>query len=162
MVGRTERPLGNERHVPPEFAGDGMNLCGFKALGQREGRQNRRQTLGHHRFTGAGRTHHDEVVASGGSHFEGPLHVFLSANVGKILFKPALLLVKLLARVDHGGLESLLIVEEHDYIKNGLHAVDFQFVDHGSLPHILLGHNETFEMLRTGPDGDGQCPFHRL
>ena len=45
--------------------------------------------------------------------------------------------------------------EEADDVHEGLHAVDAQVVDDGSLACVLLWHYESVELLGTCTDGDG-------
>ena len=49
-----------------------------------EGRQNRRQARGEHRFSSAGRSVQQEIVAPGGGDLEGPLGTFLALDVAQI------------------------------------------------------------------------------
>ena len=56
----------------------------FKKFGRRERRQDRGKPRGQHRFAGAGRPDHEQVVAAGGGDFERPLGAFLALDVGEI------------------------------------------------------------------------------
>lgn len=51
--------LGDEAAVAPQLTGNAVNLRCLETLGKGEGRQNARQTLGHHGFSTARRTDHN-------------------------------------------------------------------------------------------------------
>ena len=159
VMGRTEGSAGNERRAATQFPGDGMNLGCLQALGQRQGWQDGRQPLGHHRLAAARRTYHDEIVPACCSHFEGTLHILLSLHIRKIKVEIRLLAIELFARIDHSGLKSRLTIEKADDLAQRLYAIDLQFVDHGSFTGILLGDNDAFETQLPCLDGDGQCPL---
>ncbi len=83
MVRRAERPPVGQR---PAFdlAGDGGHHGDFEKLGRRQRRQDRRQPRRQHGFAGAGRPHHQQIVAAGRRDFERPLGAFLALDVGQI------------------------------------------------------------------------------
>ena len=133
-----------------------MYLCRLKTLGKGQRRQNGGQTLGHHTLAGAGRTYHDDVVATGSGYLQGPLHILLSADIREVKIKIVLLLVELLAGVNYTWRELLLPGEKGNDIGEVVDAIDIEFVDDGCLALILLGHYQSFEMLSPGLDSYGE------
>ena len=61
-----------------------MNLGRLQRLFEGERREDGRHALGEHRFAGAGRPDHQNVVASGASDLDGALGGLLSANVFEV------------------------------------------------------------------------------
>ena len=80
---RAERPPVGER-AAFDLTGDRGDHRHFQELGRRQRRQNRGQPRGQHRFAGAGRADHQEVMPAGGGHFERALGAFLALDVGQI------------------------------------------------------------------------------
>ena len=148
--------LGDEAAVAPQLTGNTVNLCCLKTLGKGEGRKNARQTLGHHGFSTARRTYHNQVMATGSGNLEGTLDVLLSANVGKVEVVVTLLLVELATGVDDGGFEGCRAVEEVDDIGEVVHAIDLEIVHDGSFADVLPGHDESCKLFLPGLDGNGK------
>ncbi len=65
-------------------AGDGMDHRYFEGFGRIEFGENARQPFGEHGFPRPRRAGHQQIVAAGGRHFEGPLGAFLALDVGQI------------------------------------------------------------------------------
>ena len=83
MMRRAERPPVGQR-AALDLAGDGRDHRDFKELGRRQRRQDRRQPRRQHRFAGAGRADHEQIVAAGRGDFERALGAFLALDVGEI------------------------------------------------------------------------------
>ena len=162
VVGSAERTLRDERSAPAELSRDAVYLRGLKTLAEREGREDGRQTLCHHGLAAARRPYHYHVVSSCGCHLERALHVLLSTDVGEVELKLVLLLVELAARVDDSGLGTFLSGEEGYDVAYVLHAVYLEIVHHGCLAHVLLGNDQSLELLGTGAYGDGKHSLGRL
>ncbi len=80
---RAERPPVGQR-AAFDLAGDRGDHRDFEEFGRRQRRQDRRQPRRQHRFAGAGRADHEQIVAAGGRDFERALGAFLALDVGEI------------------------------------------------------------------------------
>jgi hypothetical protein len=80
MMRVAERPLAQQPAIA-QPAGDRKDHAQFEGLGRFERRQDARHSRRQHRFAGAGRADHQEVVAAGGGDFEGPLGALLALDV---------------------------------------------------------------------------------
>ncbi len=69
VMRRAERPPVGQR-AAFDLAGDRGDHGHFEKLGRRQRRQDRGQPRRQHRFAGAGRADHQEIVAAGGGDFE--------------------------------------------------------------------------------------------
>jgi hypothetical protein len=67
-----------------DFTGDGCDHRHFEEFCRRERRQDRRQPRRQHGFAGAGRTDHEQIVATGRSDFESALGAFLAFDIGEV------------------------------------------------------------------------------
>ena len=152
----------DEAAVFAKLSGHGMYLGGFEAFAQRQGWQDGGQALGQHGLAAAGRTDEQHVVTSGGGHFEGPLHIFLSFDVGKVEVECVLLCIEFFTGVDNGGCQFLVAVKELDHFPQILHTVDGQVVYDGCFAGVLPGQNHAFEAQFACLDGDGQGTLDRL
>ena len=83
VVRRPKWPPVGER-AAFERAGDGRHHGDFEELGRRQRRQDGRQARRQHGFAGAGRAHHEKIMAAGRGHFERALGAFLPLDVGKV------------------------------------------------------------------------------
>jgi hypothetical protein len=83
MMRRPERPAVGQR-AAFDFAGDRSHHGDFEEFGGRERRQDRGQSRCQHRFAGAWRPDHQEIMAASRRHFERALGAFLSFDVGEI------------------------------------------------------------------------------
>ena len=83
VMGRAERPAA--AHPPAlELAGDRGDHRHFQGLGGLEGRQDAGEAGGEQRLAGAGRTAHQQIVASGGANLERPLGDLLALDLGEV------------------------------------------------------------------------------
>ena len=64
----------------------------------------------------------DRVVSAGRRHFERTFHAFLPFHIAEIEVEVTLLLIKLLAGVDDGRLESVGLGEELQHVGHCFHA----------------------------------------
>ena len=83
MMRRTERPPVGER-AAFDLAGDRSDHRDFEQFGRQQRRQDRGQPRRQHRFAGAGRADHQQVMAAGGGDFERALGALLALDVGEI------------------------------------------------------------------------------
>ena len=83
MMRRAERPPVGQR-AALDLAGDRGDHGDFQQFGRRQRRQNRRQPRRQHRFAGARRPDHEQIVAAGGGDFERALGAFLTLDVGEV------------------------------------------------------------------------------
>ena len=98
-------------------------------------------------------------MASGGCHFEGTLHVFLTFHFGKVEVERTLAGIKLFSGVDYGGFERLFTVEKAHYFAEIVYAIYSKIVYYGSFAGILSGDNHALEAQFACLNGNGQCPF---
>ena len=96
-------------------------------------------------------------MTTGSRHLQRPLHALLTAHVAEIQLVVVLLFVEFLAGVDDRRLIARVAVQELHHVHQRLHAIDLQLVHHRCFPDVLLGYDQSLEMLRPCPDGDGQC-----
>ena len=104
---RAERPLVGER-AAFDLAGDRGDHRDFQQFGGRQRRQDRRQARGQHRFAGAGRPDHQEVMAAGGGDFERALGALLTFDVGKVERQVVELADARLRPVEHLGAAEMI------------------------------------------------------
>ena len=90
------------------------------------------------------------------SHLERTFDIFLSLDIGKIVGEHALRLSKLGAGVDNGGLEADVAIEELHHLREVVHAIDVEAIDHSRLEGIGPRQNETIQLQLTSHDGHGQ------
>ena len=88
MMRRAERPPVGER-AAFDLAGDRGDHRDFEQLGRRQRRQDRRQPRRQHRFAGAGRSDHEQIVAAGRRDFERALGALLALDVGEVEHGPS-------------------------------------------------------------------------
>ena len=73
-----------------------------------------------------------------------------------------LILIKLLASINNGRLESLFVTHKLYNIKQAVHTIDFEVIDHGRLTGVLHWHNQSLEVLCPGSNGNRQCSLDGL
>ncbi len=78
---RTGRTKGTSFAKQPA---DTMNLCGFDGLFHGEGRHDRCNAFGQHRFSTSRRTEEKEAVVPGNRHLNRPPDMVLAFDLGKI------------------------------------------------------------------------------
>ncbi len=84
VVRRAERPAVGQR-AALDFAGDRGDHRDLEELGRCERREDRRQPRRQHRFAGARRADHQQIVAAGRRDFERALGAFLALDVGEVV-----------------------------------------------------------------------------
>ena len=84
MVRRTERTLDNQRFTVGQHPGNGMKHRRLNRLGERQRRQNRRQTLGKHTLAGAGRTDQKHIMLTHSRKLKCTFCQTLSFDIGII------------------------------------------------------------------------------
>ena len=78
-----ERPPRGQPAVA-DCAGDGSDHRHLQQFRRRQRRQDRRQPRRQHRFAGAGRTHHQQMMSAGGCDLERAFCAFLALDVAQI------------------------------------------------------------------------------
>ena len=154
VVRRAERPPVGQRPAL-DLAGDRGDHGDFQKLGRRQWRQDRRQPRRQHRFAGAGRADHQQIVAAGGGDFERPFGAFLAFDFGKVERRAVHFEDFRLRPRQH--LRALEMVGELNE-RRGSDDLDFgarpgRFRPAGRRAHQALA-------ARIGPDGGGQDAGH--
>lgn len=139
-----------------QLAGHAVDFGRFEGFAQGEGRHDGRQALGHHRFARARTAHQQDVVTAGTSDLKGALDVLLAFDLGEVIGEDALCLGKLGAGIHHGGFQADVAVEELHHLREIVHAVDVEVVDHSGLQRIGARQDETVQLEFAGQDGHGQ------
>ena len=83
VMRRAERPRRDERFFAIEQPGDAVNLGRLDRFLQRHRRDDGGDAFGKHRFAGAGRTDHQDVVTASHRDFDGAFDVSLAFYVAK-------------------------------------------------------------------------------
>lgn len=83
MVRRAERPPRRQR-AAFDLAGDGRDHRDLEQLARRQRRQDRGQPRRQHRFAGAGRADHEQVMPAGGRDLQRPLGALLTLDVAQV------------------------------------------------------------------------------
>ena len=84
VVGRTEGPPCQQGLLRGEQAHNGVDLTDLQCFLPGHIRQDRRQALAEHTFSGAGRADEQHIVTACGSNLQCPLYVLLPKNVLKV------------------------------------------------------------------------------
>ena len=95
-------------------------------------------------------------MPAGAGHLKGPFHVFLAFHLAEVVGKLSLGLGKLGARVDGGGLQLGLPVEEGDDLLQRVETIHVEVVDDGRLHGIVARQDEAIEMQLARQYGHGQ------
>ena len=83
MMRRAERPAIAER-AAGQFTGDRLDHRDIEQFARIERRQDRGQPRREHRFAGAGRADHQQIVAAGRRDFEGAARDLLAADLAQV------------------------------------------------------------------------------
>ncbi len=103
MVRRAKRPVRHQPFCRIKHSRNGVNLGRLECLLEPQRRQNRWQPLCKHRFAGAWRPDHQDVVSTSRRHFERALRHMLPTHVFEVMRK-VLQLVQERLRLDGQGL----------------------------------------------------------
>ncbi len=160
VMWRPEGATGDQRLTGRQLPHDAVDLGGFERLGQRQGRQDGRQTACEHGLAGAWRPDEHEVVTARRGHLEGPFHRFLSANlvhvhgvgVAPLEESPGIHLQGRDRGLAREELRGFLEASDRD---------DIELVHDARFGGILGGQQETTTPLGLGPECQGQGPFDR-
>ena len=101
-------------------------------------------------------------MASGGRHFKGAFHGFLTFDIGIVQVEFILLRVELFSGIYKDRLRRTLVCQEIDDFDDVLHAIDVEIVHHRRLALVLFGDDKSLEFFRPCPDGNWQRAFYRL
>src|ERR1700722_2808293 len=138
-----------------EYTGYAVNLCRLQGFFEGKWRQDRRHALGQHGLAGAGRTDHEDVVASGAGDFDGALGGLLSANVFEV-DEELLRFTEQRFVVGFHRLDAVARVDEMDHVEQRADGVDFDASDHGSLFGVGFGDDHAGNFASAGFEGDGE------
>ena len=138
-----------------------MDLGGLQRLVDGERWQDRGKPFREHRFSGAGRSDQDQVVASCSGDLEGSLDVLLPFHIRDIHRITAAAVGELSFDVHHRGLNARPTVEQVHHIAQMLHAVHGKSSDDRGFAGIRGRQDHTFEALAFRFQRDGQGTFDR-
>ena len=94
--------------------------------------------------------------------FQGALDALLSFDITEVKVVLVLLLIELMAGIDHCGLVGVCAVKKLNDIHERLHTINLEVIDDGGLADVLFRNNQPLELFLTCPDGDGKCTADRL
>ncbi len=83
---RAEGARGDEGLLAAQHPGDAVDLRALDRFLERHRRDDGGDAFREHRFAGAGRADHEQIVAAGDGDFDGALDVALAFHVGEIDF----------------------------------------------------------------------------
>ena len=156
VVRAAEGAHGHQRGALLQFAGHAVDFGRLEGFAQGEGRHDGRQALGHHRFARTRAAHQQDVVSAGTSDLKGALDVLLPLDIGKIVGEDALCLGKLGSGIDHGGFQADVAIEELHHLREIVHAIDIQVVDHCRLHRIGARQDKAVQLQFAGQNRHGQ------
>ena len=149
---RTEGPAPDQRMLRGQKAHDGMDLGDLQRLLPGHIRQDRRQALAQHTFTGTGRPHQKHIVRAGGGDLQGPLDVFLALDIGKVRkVLRCLLRCPLGLRLDEG-----LALQMGHKLCHIFHRNDGDALGKCRLPRVFLRDIEGLKAVFLRRNGHGQ------
>ena len=160
MVRRPERPNGHQR-TAVEYPGHAVDLGGLQGLRQGEIRQDGGKPLGQHGLPRAWRPHHHDIVTARGCHLQRPLDMGLSANVAEVGVMDGVL-AKQPGKVDSGGLDLPLAVQEAHDLGKTFYAEDVDVLYHRGFGAVGAGQDQAFQPLAPHGGRDGQRAADRL
>src|SRR4029077_17408041 len=112
-----------------------MNFSRLNCFFDRHWRDDGRDALGEHRFAGAGRADHQDVVTAGYCHFHGAFDVALTFYVVEIDIV-VLMRGEKLREIAAGGEERKFAAQKREGLPQVLHAVDVEFLHHGGFARV--------------------------
>ena len=90
------------------------------------------------------------------SHLKGSFYTFLTTHVDEVVLTMILLLEEFFAGIDDGRREQGTIIEELNDVKQRIHSIDIELVDHCRLAYILTRHDKPLEFFCSCLDSDRQ------
>jgi hypothetical protein len=159
VVRRAERALRHQAGSRVEHAGYGVNLGGFQRFVEGERRENRRQPLGKHGFSGAGRADHENVMAAGRGNFESALGGLLAAHIFEVDGKMLQLAEQRLSRHTHRlalDLADHSRVQQIEHVEQRRDGIDIHALHHRRLGRVGRRHKQVGNTFLARQDGDGQ------
>ena len=155
VMRRAKRPLRQEPGAGRQQAGDGMDRRCLQRLVKGERRQDRGDASRHHRFSRAGRAHHQRVMAARGGDLQRPPRQGLPVDVGEVTIEPGL---------DGRGLDGCRrrrreaggIVERRDRLVERADRIQAESLDDGRLGAIRIGQQQGAVAVAPGRGGDWQ------
>lgn len=157
--GAPERPFHHNAVVAFQKAGDAVDLGHFQGFFLGHGRQDGRQPPGQHGLPGSGSPHHQHIVASRRSDFQGPLGHFLALDVCKVHgILQGFLQFQHLFGQRLQRLLSLEMVHDLPQVVRGIHLDPVHQFPFGG----VTGRDENGRQpFVPGPEDHGQDPVHR-
>lgn len=155
VMGRAERPRGEERFSGRHLAHGRVDAGRFETFFRRERRQNRGQPAREHCFSGAGAAQHDDVVPAGGGNRECPLGELLAAHVAEVhvvLVEPGLDLFDARCHridIDRSGHDADGLGQRRD-------SIDLDFADYGGLAGVGCRDDHLRDATASGLHGHGE------
>ncbi len=128
------------------------------ASSKAERRQDAGQPLGEHGLAGTGRADHEDVVGSGGGHFERTLGHGLAADFAEVGRRGRIGMVAVARGRGRGELVGT--VDQRDRLGQVAHAVDPDALDDRRFGCILRGHDQVGDALAARADGDREGAAH--
>jgi site-specific DNA recombinase len=155
VVGRPERPGGDQRLVRGQNAGDRVDAGGGQRLFEGKVGKDGGDTPGEHGLAGARRTDHRQIVPPGGGHFDSALAVLLAAHVDKVNLVGGVLLEDR-GDVQIKRLQAVAPFEEFDRLLESGDAVDERTTGDGRFAGVLIGDDHAVGAVLVHAQSHGQ------
>ena len=155
VMRRAKRPVMQKAAASPQNAGDAVDLGGLDGLGEGQRRQGSRETLGQHRLPGTGRADHQDVVRTGGRHFQRPFGHGLAPDVAKI--ERGACFHGQAVSIRPGGNEVIRTGQHGNGFRQAFHAVHVHSLDDGRLARIFHRDDQVGDAVLAGAHRYGQC-----
>lgn len=153
-----EGTLRDEGLARREEADDAVNFGRFERFFQTERRKNSGDSLGQHRFAGAGRADENDIVPAGGRDLQRALHGFLAFDVGEIEFV-GIFPSEQRVEVDFGWLDRMSAFDERNGFPKILNRINRQASDHAGFGRVLDRDEQPGFAGGAGLHGDLQNAF---
>ena len=156
VVGGAKGAVGNQGAVGGQSAADAVNFGGVEGfLGGHAG-QDGGQGAGQHRFAAARRPVEQDVMETGGGHFQGALGVFLAFDVGKVSAVGRFAVFRYGYPAVGGRSQGGFAEEMADQGGQGRHGNDPDALDQGGLGSVGGGNIDYGKALIPGYGDHGQ------
>ena len=157
MVGAAEGPALQQRMAGVRKPRHGPDLRGLQGLPLRHVRQDGGQALGQHALPRPGAADEEDVVPPGGGDLQGPLHVLLAHDVGKVRSR----LPRGGGDEGRGGREKRLPAQVAQQGREVRHGIDREAPGQGGLRRVLRRDIQLPDAQPRRGHGHGQHPLHR-
>ena len=136
----------------PKEPRDRMQLGRLQGFLPRQLRQDRRQPPREHRLPGAGRPHHQQVVATGSRDLQGPARLRLTAHLGEVDGRGGR---RIVGSLGHLGRRPRAAEEPHG-VGEGLRADHAETLDLRGLHRVRARHHDPLQPRPRGRDRDAE------